>query len=149
MLLSDVFDIRTIKPVLKSTTKRGVFKELIEALRVVYPALDRDTSLRAIQDREHKLNTSIAPRVAVPHGYYLGIDGIVGALGFSETGIDYGAPDNQPVYGVFLLLMGDASREKHLGVLHEIMDLINSGGLERLQRAGSPEEIHRMLSLVF
>jgi mannitol/fructose-specific phosphotransferase system IIA component (Ntr-type) len=146
MLLCDVFDKQLIKPNLESKTKEGVFRELVEAVTAAYPALDRDISLRAIQDRENKLNTSVAPGVAVPHGYYPGEDGIFGALGFSESGINYGAADEKPVHCVFLIIMGDASREKHLSVLNRVMSLINSNGLELLRKAGGPEEIHRILS---
>ncbi|MDR0641673.1 MAG: PTS sugar transporter subunit IIA [Treponema sp.] len=146
MPLSDIFDKRTIKPNLAGKTKEDVFGELIEAVIAVHPLLDRDISLRAIQDRENKLNTSVAPGVAVPHGYYPGTDGIFGALGLSEAGIEYGAFDEKPVHCVFLIVMGDASREKHLRVLNRVMSLINSNGLELLWKAGGPEEIHRILS---
>ncbi|MDR0583068.1 MAG: PTS sugar transporter subunit IIA [Treponema sp.] len=146
MPLSDVFDKRSIKPNLENKTKEEVFRELVEALTVVHPALDRDIGFRAIQERENKLNTSVAPGVAVPHGYYPGKDGIFGAFGFSEAGIEYGALDEKPVHCVFLIIMGDASRENHLRVLNRVMSLINSGCLELLRKAGSPDEIHRIFS---
>ncbi|MDR1445356.1 MAG: PTS sugar transporter subunit IIA [Treponema sp.] len=146
MPLSDIFDKRSIKPSLESTTREAVFRELVESIGAVHPALDRDIGLQAIRDREDKLNTSVAPGVAVPHGYYSGINGIFGALGLSETGIEYGAPDGKPVHCVFLIIIGEESREKHLHVLNQVMTLINSDGLELLRKAGSPEEIHRILS---
>jgi mannitol/fructose-specific phosphotransferase system IIA component (Ntr-type) len=148
MPLSDVFDKRSIRPNLEGKTKEDVFKELIEAITVIYPELDRNMSLQAIQDRENKLNTSVAPGVAVPHGYYPGTEGIFGALGFSKTGIDYGAFDNQPVHWVFLIILGEASREKHLRILNRVTTLINSEGLNFLRKAGSREEIHDILSHV-
>ncbi|MDR2553651.1 MAG: PTS sugar transporter subunit IIA [Treponema sp.] len=146
MLLSDIFDKQAIKPNLESTTRDEVFSELVQAVTAVHPALDRDISLRAIQERENKLNTSVAPGVAVPHGYYPGTDGIFGAFGFSKSGIAYGALDEKPVHCVFLIIMGDAPREKHLRVLNRIMSLINSGGLELLRNAGGPDEMHRIFS---
>jgi mannitol/fructose-specific phosphotransferase system IIA component (Ntr-type) len=148
MLLSDVFDKRAIRPDLESETKEAVFHELVEAITAIYPELDRDISLRAIQDRENKLNTSIAPGIAIPHGYYPGVDGIFGALGISEAGIEYGALDKKPVHCVFLVILGEACREKHLRVLNRITSLIKSGGLPLLRKAGSQEEIHRILSRI-
>jgi mannitol/fructose-specific phosphotransferase system IIA component (Ntr-type) len=148
MPLSDVFDKRSIKPNLVGATKDEVFRELVEAVTIAHPALDRDISLRAIEDREYKLNTSVAPGVAVPHGYYPGTDGIFGAFGFSKAGIDYGAPDEKPVHCVFLMIMGDGSREKHLRVLNRIISLINSGGIELLRNAGGPDEMYRIFSRV-
>jgi PTS system nitrogen regulatory IIA component len=146
MLLSEVFDTRSIKPNLENKTKEGVLKELVEALTAIHPALDRDMSLRAVQDRENKLNTAVAPGTAVPHGHHPGTNGIFGAFGFSKSVINYGAPDGKPVHCVFLVIMGDVSREKHLHVLHRVMSLINCGGLELLRKAKSIDAIHRIFS---
>jgi mannitol/fructose-specific phosphotransferase system IIA component (Ntr-type) len=148
MALSDVFDIRLIKSNLASKTKEEAFRELVEAIIEVYPKLDPDISLQAIQTRENKLNTSVAPGVAIPHGYYPGTSGLFGALGLSESGIDYGAPDNKPVHCIFLVIMGEGSREQHLLVLNRIFSLIHADGLELLRKAGTREEIHGILSRV-
>jgi mannitol/fructose-specific phosphotransferase system IIA component (Ntr-type) len=64
-----------------SALRGAVFRELVEALRVAHPTPDWDIDLRAIEERESKLNTFVVPGAAVPHGYYPGIDGIYGALG--------------------------------------------------------------------
>jgi mannitol/fructose-specific phosphotransferase system IIA component (Ntr-type) len=146
MPLSDIFDKRSIKPNLESKTKEDAFMELIEAMTEAYPELDRDISLRVIQEREDKLNTSVAPGVAIPHGYYPGTNGIFGALGLSEAGIEYGAPDKKPVHSLFLVVIGEGSREKHLLILNQIASLIKSEGLGFLRKAGSQEEIYQILS---
>ncbi|MDR0555042.1 MAG: PTS sugar transporter subunit IIA [Treponema sp.] len=148
MLLSDIFDLRSIKPNLESSSKIDAFKELVESIAVIHPELDRETMLAAIQGREQKLNTSVASGVAVPHGYYPGTGGIFGALGISPAGIEYDAPDHNPVHCLFLLIMGELSREQHLRVLNRVADLINSGGQELLRKAQTPEAIHDVLSHV-
>ncbi|MDR0550439.1 MAG: PTS sugar transporter subunit IIA [Spirochaetaceae bacterium] len=146
MSLSDIFDKRSIKLNLESASKIDAFTELVEAVAAIHPELDRSTMLAAIQDREQKMNTSIAPGVAVPHGYYPGNGGIFGALGISPAGIEYGAPDNKPVHCLFLLIMGSASSEQHLRVLTRIASLIKSGGQELLQKAQTQEGIYDILS---
>jgi PTS system nitrogen regulatory IIA component len=146
MALSDVFDTRSIKLNLEGITKRAVFSELAQAITAAHPALDTDISLQAVQEREDKLNTSVAPGVAVPHGYYPGAAGVFGAFGFSKAGIDYGAPDKNPVHYVFFIIMGDTSREKHLRVFSLIMSLIDSGGLELLRKDGSADAARRVFS---
>jgi mannitol/fructose-specific phosphotransferase system IIA component (Ntr-type) len=148
VLLSDVFSKQSINIHLESKTKDDAFKELIETIAEIHGEFDRDTMLTAVQDRETKMSTSIAPGVAIPHGYYPGTDSIFGALGVSESGIDYDAPDQTPVHCIFLIIMGEASREKHLRVLTRIISLVNSGGLSLLRKAQSPEEIHNILSRI-
>jgi mannitol/fructose-specific phosphotransferase system IIA component (Ntr-type) len=148
VLLNDIFAKQSINIHLESKTKDDAFKELIGAIAAIHGEFDRDTMLAAVQDRENKMSTSIAPGVAIPHGYYPGTGSISGALGVSKSGIDYNAPDQKPVHCIFLIIMGEASREKHLRVLTRIMSLVNSGGLSLLQKAQSPEEIHNILSHV-
>ncbi|MDR1390169.1 MAG: PTS sugar transporter subunit IIA [Treponema sp.] len=146
MPLSSVFDKRSIKLNLESTTKETAFKELIETIAVVHDELDGDIMLASVQEREDKLNTSVASGIAVPHGYYPGTDCIFGALGISKKGIEYGAFDGKPVHCVFLIVLGEASREKHLRVLNRVMSLINSEDANFLRTAKSAEEIHHVLS---
>jgi mannitol/fructose-specific phosphotransferase system IIA component (Ntr-type) len=146
MLLSDVFSKQAINIHLESKTKDEAFRELIETIAATHDEFDRDTMLTAIQDRENKMSTSVAPGVAVPHGYYPGTGRIFGALGVSESGVEYDAPDQKPVHCIFLILMGESSREKHLRVLTRVMRLVNSDGLSLLRKAQSPEEIHAILS---
>lgn len=146
MSLREVFDTRLIKLKLENKTKETVFAELIEAMASVYPEFNRDLMATVINDRENKLNTSVASGVAVPHGYYPGYGDVVGAIGVSESGIPYDAPDQKPVHCVFLIIMGETSREKHLHVLSRILSLIQSGGVPYLLSAASPEEVHHILS---
>jgi mannitol/fructose-specific phosphotransferase system IIA component (Ntr-type) len=148
VLLNDVFAKQAINIHLESKTKDEAFKELIETIAGIHDEFDRDAMLAAVRDRENKMSTSIAPGVAIPHGYYPGTGSIFGALGVSESGIDYNAPDQKPVHCIFLIIMGEASREKHLRVLTRIMSLVNSGGLSLLRKAQSPEEIYNILSRI-
>jgi mannitol/fructose-specific phosphotransferase system IIA component (Ntr-type) len=146
MLLHEVFDKRLIKIDLENSDRDAVFSELIDAMADMYPVLDREKAEDVIRKREKKLSTAIAPGAAVPHGYYPGLDRVLGAVGISKAGIDYGAPDNEPVHVIFLIMMGESSREKHLHVLSRILSLINSGALPCMVDAKSPGEIHDILS---
>jgi mannitol/fructose-specific phosphotransferase system IIA component (Ntr-type) len=94
----------------------------------IHPELDRDEIFTVVYDREIKMNTSADPGVAIPHGYYLGAHNIFGAIGVSQSGIDYDALDHKPVHVVFLIIMGEAYREKHLHILSQLLSMIKSGG---------------------
>ncbi|MDR1232607.1 MAG: PTS sugar transporter subunit IIA [Spirochaetaceae bacterium] len=146
MLLSEIFNEQTIRLELESETKTAVFAELIETLATAHPEMDKTQMLAAVLDREHKMNTAIAADAAVPHGYYPGTDKIIGAIGISKNGIDYGAADNKPVHFVFLLLMGDAVREQHLRILNRVLSLIKSGKLPALKASKNVREAHEILS---
>jgi mannitol/fructose-specific phosphotransferase system IIA component (Ntr-type) len=146
MLLSEIFNEQTIKLDLESGTKTAIIAELVETLAIAHPEMRKAEMLAAVLKREDKMNTAIAAGAAVPHGYYPGTDKIIGAIGISKNGIDYGAPDNKPVHFVFLLLMGDTVREKHLRVLNQVLSLIKSSTLPALKTAHDAREAYEILS---
>jgi mannitol/fructose-specific phosphotransferase system IIA component (Ntr-type) len=146
MVLEDVFDKQSIRINLESKTKEAAFSELIDAIADVHPELNREEMLAVIWEREKKMNTSVASGIAVPHGYYPEADGVFGAIGISQQGIDYDAPDHKPVHFVSLLIMGEACREKHLRVLSRVLSMIQSGALSYIQKAKDPQEVQDILS---
>jgi mannitol/fructose-specific phosphotransferase system IIA component (Ntr-type) len=145
MLLHEVFDRRLIKLDLESSGKNEVFFELVDAIADIHPEIDREKMGDILQKREQKLNTSVCPGTAIPHGYYPGLTKMVGAIGISKTGIDYDTPDHEPVHVIFMIVLGESSQEKHLRVLSRILALINSGVPDHMVSAQSPQEIHDML----
>jgi mannitol/fructose-specific phosphotransferase system IIA component (Ntr-type) len=148
MILADVFDKRLIKLDLESTDKDAVFEELAGEISAVKPELRKAETLAAIRDREAKMNTSIASGVALPHGYFPGLNGVIGALGFSRGGIDYGANDHKPVHLVFMLLLGEGAREHHLRVLSRIATFVRSGALSYIGEAETPQKVYDILCRV-
>jgi mannitol/fructose-specific phosphotransferase system IIA component (Ntr-type) len=145
VLLSDIFNEDAIKLNLESDTKTAVFTELIDSMTVAHPELNKTEMLSVILDRENKMNTAVASGVAVPHGYYPGTSEIIGAIGISRHGIDYGTHDNEPVHFIFLLLMGESVREEHLRILNRVLSLINSGALTSLRKAKDVREVREIL----
>jgi len=143
--LSEVFDERLIIIDLKGVTKRDCFEEMAGRIAAVRPGLDRDLIVAALNDREAKMDTAVMDGVAVPHGYYRQFREIIGAIGFSREGIDYGT--GEPVRLVFLLVLGEEAREreKHLRVLSRLLGFLQSGALARLQKAKTPGEVHEIL----
>jgi mannitol/fructose-specific phosphotransferase system IIA component (Ntr-type) len=91
------------------------------------------------------MNTAILPGIAAPHGYYGTVSGIIGAMGLSRADIDYGGLE--PVYSIFMLLMDESSRKRHLRVLSRLLDLFNSETFAVIQAAESSEEVYNVLRL--
>jgi mannitol/fructose-specific phosphotransferase system IIA component (Ntr-type) len=143
MPLSDVFARELIKPELEGRTKNEVFEELIGTIAGLYPEYDRGEMLGAVIAREDRMNTAVLPGIAVPHGYCDAVGGIIGAAGFSRTGIEYGSPE--PVHSVFMLIPDNFSRERHLRVLSRLLELFNSQSLAMIETAGSPREVYDIL----
>jgi mannitol/fructose-specific phosphotransferase system IIA component (Ntr-type) len=143
MPLSDIFGRELIKLDLESKTKDEVFAELIETIAEQHPEYDRKELLKAVISRESQMNTAILAGIAVPHGYCNAVSGIVGAMGFSRAGIEYGSLE--PVHTVVMLLMDTLSREYHLWVLSRLLELLNSKSFAVMQAAESPQTVKDML----
>lgn len=145
-MLKEVFNPSRIKLDLESTTKTGVFGELIGTIALPNSEFDRQKLLDAVTERESKMSTNILPGIAIPHGYCSSVPNIIGAIGVSRAGIEY---DNKnPVHLFFMLFMGEKSREKHLQVLSELWELLNTRAFAGIRKAKSPEEVYDLLCCV-
>lgn len=148
ILLSEIFNARSIVLNLSGATKEAVFAELADAITAVRPECDQSEMLAALWEREKKMSTGIVPGVAIPHAIYRGINSVVGAIGISKSGIDYGALDNSPVHVVFMLLMGEFVQENHVRVLNQIFTLVQTEAFELIKTAKTPQDIHALLSQI-
>ena len=145
-MLSDIFNTTRIKLNLEGTTRTGVFEELVGAIAGSDPEYNFKKMLEAVTLRETKMNTVILPGIAVPHGYYSAINGIVGAVGFSPAGIEYPDLDQTPVHLFFMLIMDESSREKHLHVLSRLLYMINSTAFTGIRGTETPRELYDLIS---
>jgi mannitol/fructose-specific phosphotransferase system IIA component (Ntr-type) len=126
MLLSQIFDKRSINANLESEDKDEVFEELIEGIFAVHPDLNRKEALDAVLVREQKMSTGIGHGIAVPHGVCPSLKGTLGAIGISRQGLEYDALDNEPVYLVFLLLTDPTDHQSHLDALRRLSLAVRS-----------------------
>ena len=148
VLLSDIFDPHSIKLDLESTSKEGAFAELIGAVADLHPEFDPARILAAIVARENKMSTGIASGIAIPHAFYKGAGGkdpgIVGAIGISRAGIEYGALDGKPVHAIFMLIIGEQAN--HLHALSRICALALSKRVALIRNAKTPQDVLDVLS---
>ena len=126
MLLSKVFNPKSVNIDLQSEDKDEVFEELVEEMVNAHPDLDRVAALSAVQEREKKMSTGIMSGIAVPHGKTDAVTEVHGAIGISRAGIDYEALDGKPVHLIFMLLSSPDSSELHLRVLKRLARLLEN-----------------------
>jgi PTS system fructose-specific IIA component/PTS system nitrogen regulatory IIA component len=106
---------------LSASTKDEAIGELAEPLFAggVLGRDLRDGVLSALFDREKLGTTAIGQGLglAIPHAKHPGVRGLVGVLGRSVVGIDFGARDGKPVHLFLLLLSNRECADKHLAAL--------------------------------
>lgn len=136
-MLSDIFNTSRMNLDLHSTMKDEVLRELVETISASDSRFNRQIMLESITRRERKMNTAIMPGIAVPHGYCDEVEGIIGAIGFSRSGIEYDNSDGNPVHLVFMLVMDESSREKHLRVFSKLFQFLKSEDFANIRLAGT------------
>uniref|UniRef100_A0A7C2K2X6 PTS EIIA type-2 domain-containing protein n=1 Tax=Schlesneria paludicola TaxID=360056 RepID=A0A7C2K2X6_9PLAN len=88
---------------LAASTRRDAIRELV-TMAVAQADLNVDGVESAVWEREQLLATGIGRGVAIPHARIEGLKAPLVAVGLSDRGIEFDAPDGQPAHVVFLLL---------------------------------------------
>jgi mannitol/fructose-specific phosphotransferase system IIA component (Ntr-type) len=149
MKLIEAVDVRSIEVNLRSRTKEDLFREMVDLLKrnPVLADTDADTILRALHEREKTGTTGVGKEVAIPHGKVMGLGGIVGAIGVSRRGIDYGSIDGLPVRFVVAMVAPPEESRDYLRILAKVARLLSDPSFtELLVTATTPGSIHERIS---
>jgi nitrogen PTS system EIIA component len=120
---------------------------LIEAIPDFRSSLDFNG---AVMTREKAANTGIGHGWACPHGRVSGEGDLFCAIGWSPTGIDYGAPDGNPVRIVVMHYIPDSQKNVYLREISGLAKAIQRNpALGELSNARDLAEVrHRLIDLL-
>lgn len=125
-------------------------KRVLESASEMLADCDESLSARAVFDcliaREKLGSTGLGHGVAIPHGRLAGLEKTIGVFIRVPSGIDFDAPDKQPVDLVFALLVPEESTEEHLEVLGKIASFFNSEDYRNALRGEkSPQKARELI----
>ena len=104
-----------------------------------------ELSLR-LQEREQLGSTGVGGGVALPHCKLPGLSRGFVALGVTAEGVDFGAPDGQPVRVFFLIVSPSLSPAEHLQALAAISRWVKGDAhIAQLLSLSDPEAIYDLL----
>jgi PTS system nitrogen regulatory IIA component len=111
------------------------------------PSLTQMEVFGSFLNRERLGSTALGHGVAIPHGRLSGISKPVGAFLQLKHGIDYEAPDDEPVTLFFALLVPEDSAGQHLDILAKLAELFSDEAVcERLRDVREKDELYRLLT---
>ena len=146
MKIVDILSETSIISELKGATKKAVLEELIDAIRVQNPQLDRDRLMSVLLERERLGSTGIGDGIAIPHGKIKDLNQLVLSFGKSSHGVDFESMDGRPVHLFFLLVAPETSSGIHLRALAKIARLLKNNTIrKRLGSVKSPSEIFAVI----
>lgn len=127
MLLGEILHRGSIKTALESTEKFAVIDELLDVLIDAgdLTVAQRDYARVAIIDREESMSTGMEMGIALPHGSSRSIEKIVGAMGISQAGIEFGCLDGKPAHLIILLVLPFKEIQVRVRTLGGISHLLN------------------------
>ncbi|MXW77671.1 MAG: PTS sugar transporter subunit IIA [Gemmatimonadetes bacterium] len=103
---------------------------------------DQKRLIAALIRREQQASTGIGKGVAVPHAHEDGIQRQLLAIGISQAGIDFSAPDGQLVHIIALLVTPLKHQKQHMALLAALSQRLQQEKVrQRLQQAADAAEI--------
>lgn len=146
MRLASLTRPELIFPDLPSTDRAAVLRDLSD--RIAAQGLVRDSRelFQKLWEREQLGSTGVGSGVAIPHCKLPGLRQGVVAVGMVPGGVDFGAPDGQPVRLLFVVLSPSAAPAEHLQVLATISRWIkaNANG-DRILELRDPAAVVQLL----
>lgn len=148
MQVSDILEPERVRSEVEATSKKRALEIVSELL--TQSTEDSPTS-HAIFDcliaRERLGSTGLGEGVALPHGRMPNLDRAMGAFIKIKEGIDFDAPDGQPVDLVFGLLVPEKSTDEHLQILSRLAELFHEEALrQKLRSPSSAQEAFALLT---
>ena len=105
---------------LRSRTKHGVIRELLDLSEADRPLRDREAVEQAVFEREETMSTGMQHGIAIPHARTNGTDNLRVAVGLAPQGIDFGSLDGEPSRIFFLVTSPEDNPGPHLQILAAI-----------------------------
>ena len=97
--------------------------------------------------RERLGSTGLGKGIAIPHGRIEGLEMPLGALITLESGVDFDAPDREPVDMLFALAVPASCNQEHLQILAGLAELFSDSGItEKLRSIESEASLFAELS---
>ncbi len=130
-----------------ASSKKRVLELLSDLISKNEPGLTQMDVYGSFLNRERLGSTALGHGVAIPHGRMSNIAQPVGAFLQLKHGVDYEAPDAQPVSLFFALLVPEDCTGQHLEILSHLAEMFSDESVcERLRGAREQDELYRFLT---
>lgn len=145
----ELADILTEESVIVCTglkTKREVLEKLAEQAAKLTDQ-DAEAVLRALSEREALGSTGLGNGIAIPHGKFAGLRGVLAVFARLDEPVDFDAVDDQPVDLVMMLLAPMGAGADHLKALARVARILRTESVvEDLRRSFDPQRLYAILT---
>ncbi len=146
MELADILSEESVLFCTDIKTKRDVLHRLASqaSRQTGFPASE---ILAALSDREALGSTGLGNGIAVPHGRFSGLKGVVAVFMKLAHPVDFESVDDLPVDLVMMLLAPVGAGADHLKALARVARVLRTDSVaESLRRADDPKRLYAILT---
>ncbi|MDF7823964.1 PTS sugar transporter subunit IIA [Pontiellaceae bacterium B12227] len=137
--LAEEFIVVDLKALDKWDAIRQLVTFLMKTHRVEH--ISQDELYQSVVAREQDMSTAMGRSIAIPHGHIEKGPSIQGVMAICREGIDFDAPDGEPVKLIMLIVTPQDKKDLHLKVLSSLSSMVSDSAIrERLIAAISPED---------
>jgi Kef-type K+ transport system membrane component KefB len=123
---SELLSSRLFFKNLKANTNIGIIHEMSQAISEEISGIDYSLIVSSVCAREESLGTGIGNGVAIPHARIHGLSAPLVAVGISNNGIDFDAPDEKLANLIFMILTPIDDSGAQISIVSEIARLIRN-----------------------
>ncbi len=149
MQISDILSVNSIECACEATSKKSALEKISGLLSKANPELQQGAIFDCLLERERLGSTGLGHGIAIPHSRMENNKQTVAAFVQMQQrgGVDYDAPDSEPVDLFFCLLVPEDSTEEHLQILAKLAEMFcDEDLLSRLRRAYNEEAVFKLLT---
>jgi nitrogen PTS system EIIA component len=146
MELADILSEESVFVCTDVTTKREVLQRLAERAAKV-TGHDAAGIFQALNDREALGSTGLGNGIAIPHGRFSGLNGVIAVFARLMHPVDFDAMDDQPVDLVVMLLAPPGAGADHLKALARVARMLRTeSAVQQLRSTEDPRLLHAALT---
>lgn len=128
-------------------SKKAALETLANLIAGAGNTLNGNQVFDGLLARERLGGTGLGNGIALPHGRLQNNATTIAAFIKLKQGVDYDAPDRQPVDLIFALLAPEDSTEEHLQILARLAGMFDKPEfLARLRREDSSDTLYQLLT---
>lgn len=140
--MSNLIQPSHIIPGLAAGTRRDALAEMVRLVT----GFDQEQVLTALREREAIGSSAIDPGLAVPHARVTGTGQLEVCFARSAAGIQWAAPDRQPVHLIFLMVASRGGGDEYLETLANLCRFLRDSSNRTLLMKASTEELVTFLT---
>jgi len=130
---------------LEADALEGLFEKMIDQVVRAAPRVDRQRLIKELIEREAHFPTVLGHGVAVPHAFTDRLEKRICAIARVPSGVNFGAPDEEQVRIVFLLLSPTGDPEGHLATMAQIARLVSEQDMRQRILQVSPSDLEALI----